>query len=125
PMDKFLVPGTANITNANLTIESPTRIIVSVGANLRNPLGPIPLPLGEVGMSIYLDGVNLANITTSNLTLPGGEGPVDITAKIDIADGGSNPQLQDSINNLASSLFGIDTPNGPPPKLVIDNIRIA
>jgi hypothetical protein len=88
-------------------------------------LGPMSIPLGKVGLSIILDDMSLANITTSDLTLPAGVGPINATATINIADGNTVPALKTSINNLVTSLFGGTTPSGAPPKLVIQDITIS
>ncbi|KAG0361268.1 hypothetical protein BC939DRAFT_498765 [Gamsiella multidivaricata] len=124
-MDQYLVPGTANITNIGVEVNSPTRFIVHAGASLKNPFGPVALPLGQVGLTVSLDGNSLANITTSDLTLPAGTGPINVTATVDIADGSTNPAVQASLNNLVTSLVGGTTPSGEPPKLVISGVKLS
>ncbi|KAF9355700.1 hypothetical protein BGX26_006244 [Mortierella sp. AD094] len=124
PIKQYLVPGLVNITNVGVEVNSSTRVIIHAGASLKNPFGQVELPLGQVGMGIWLDGQNLANITTSNLTLPAGTAPVNVTATVDISDG-ANPAIKNSIKNLVTSLVGGNTPNGPPPNLVVSNITLS
>ncbi|KAF9213635.1 hypothetical protein BGZ59_005040 [Podila verticillata] len=124
-VDKYLVPGLVNFTSAGVTVNSSTRVIVKASGSLKNPFGPVTLPLGQVGVGIYLDGISLANITTSDLTIPAGIAPVNVTATIDVAEGAKNPALQTSINNLATGLFGGSTPSGEPPKLMIKDITVS
>ncbi|KAF9111820.1 hypothetical protein BGX27_004399 [Mortierella sp. AM989] len=121
---QYLTPGLVNITHVGVEVKSPTQVVVNTSASLRNPFGQVALPLGEVGMGIWLDGHNLANITTSNLTLPAGTAPVNVTATIDIADG-SNPAIKESLRNLVTSFVGGNTPSGSPSELVVSNITIS
>lgn len=121
-MDKYLKPGLLNLTQVGVAITTPTQVIVSVNSSLNNPLGPITIPLGQVGLKVLLDGVSLANITTSNMTLNAGIGPMIMNATIDIADGNTFPALKTSLNNVITSLFGGVTPSGAPPTLVIQDI---
>ncbi|KAF9435889.1 hypothetical protein BGZ76_005306 [Entomortierella beljakovae] len=124
PVKQYMTPGLANITHVGVQVTSPTRVIINTGASLKNPFGNVALPLGEVGMGIWLDGKNIANITTSDLTLPAGTAPVNVTATIDItsdADSG----VKESIKNLVSSYVGGSTPSGPAPSLVVSNITVA
>ncbi|KAF8974076.1 hypothetical protein BGZ46_009817 [Entomortierella lignicola] len=122
-IQKYLVPGLANVTNIGVEVNSSTRVIIHAGASLKNPIG-VELPLGQVSMGIWLDGHNLANVTTSNLTLPAGTAPVNVTATIDIASG-ANSDIQSSIQNLVTSYVGGNTPNGPPPSLQISNLTVS
>lgn len=124
-MDKYLVPGLLNLTGVGLKITKPTQVVVGVNGSLSNPFGPYQLPLGIVGIKVFLDDINLANVTTSNLTLPAGIGGLNVSATIDIADGDTNPTLKASINNLVSGFFGGSTPSGPPPKLVVSDLTLA
>ncbi|KAG0211873.1 hypothetical protein BGX33_004007 [Mortierella sp. NVP41] len=124
-LDKYLVPGLLNFTGIGLEITKPTQIVVAVNGSLKNPMGAFPLPLGSVGVKIWLDDMNLANITTSNLTLPGGIGPLNVSVALDVANGATNPALQTSINNLVTGFFGGVTPSGLPPKLVIDGLSLG
>ncbi|KAF9113406.1 hypothetical protein BGX27_001636 [Mortierella sp. AM989] len=124
-LDKYLVPGLLNLTHAGLAITKPTQIVVNVNASLSNPFGPVSLPLGVVGLKVTLDGMSLANITTTDLTLAPGIGPLNVNATIDVADGATNPALTASINNLVSGFFGGVTPNGVAPKLVVGDITLA
>ncbi|KAG0213256.1 hypothetical protein BGX28_004829 [Mortierella sp. GBA30] len=124
-MDKYLVPGLMNFSRIDVTVPKHTQVIIGINASLQNPLGNMLLPLGFVGVSIHLDDMSLANITTSELVLPAGVGPLNVNATIDIADGTTNPRLKASINNLVTGFFGGVTPSGPPPKLVLDNVTIS
>lgn len=124
-VDKYLVPGLVNFTSAGVAVNSSTRVVVKASASLKNPFGAVTLPLGQVGVGIYLDGISLANITTSDLTIPAGTAPINVTATIDVAEGAKNPALQTSINNLATNFFGGTTPSGEPPKLVIQDITLS
>ncbi|KAG0302601.1 hypothetical protein BGZ98_007360 [Dissophora globulifera] len=124
-IDKYLVPGLLNLTYAGVNITSPTQVVISANASLLNPFGSITLPIGVVGLSVWLDGMSLANVTTSDLTLAAGIGPLNVTATVNIADGSSSPALQTSLNNLVTSFFGGVTPSGAPPKLVINNISVG
>ncbi|KAG0053871.1 hypothetical protein BGZ83_000268 [Gryganskiella cystojenkinii] len=123
--DKYLVPGLLNLTRVGVAIPTSTQIVVGVNASLLNPFGPVSLPLGQVGVGIWLDGMSLANITTTDLTLAGGIGPLNVNATINIADGNTVPALKTSINNLVTSLLGGATPSGAPPSLVVSNFTIA
>lgn len=125
PIGQYLTPGLVNVTNIGVSIESPTRVTVHANASLSNPFGPMTMPLGEVGVSIWLDNVSLANVTTSNITIGSGIAPIAFNATIDIADGSKTPALQTSIQNLVVSLIGGSTPSGPPPVLTIKNVTIA
>jgi len=122
---KYFTPGLANVTNIGINIQSPTRVIVHANASLSNPFGPMTMPLGEVGVSIWLDDVSLANVTTSSITIGSGVAPITFNATIDVADGSKTPALQTSINNLVVSLIGGSTPSGPPPVLTIKNVTIS
>ncbi|KAG0045731.1 hypothetical protein BGZ83_009026 [Gryganskiella cystojenkinii] len=124
-IDKYLTPGLVNITNVGVNVESPTRVTVHANASLTNPFGPVSMPLGQVGVSIWLDNVSLANITTSDVTISAGTAPIGFNATIDVADGSKNPALQTSITNLVVSLIGGATPSGPPPVLVIKDVTIS
>ncbi|KAG0336000.1 hypothetical protein BG004_008242 [Podila humilis] len=124
-MDKYLVPGLLNFTGISVELNTSTRVIVGVNASLMNPFGPVGLPLGVVGLNVYLDDQSLANVSTSPLTLGAGIAPINVTATIDVADGATNPGLQTSIGNLVTSLFGGTTPSGAPPKLVISGISLG
>ncbi|KAF9998660.1 hypothetical protein BGZ79_007659 [Entomortierella chlamydospora] len=121
---KYLVPGLVNITNVGIEVNSSTRVIIQAGASLKNPFGSVTLPLGQVGMGIWLDGQNLANITTSDLTLPAGTAPINVTATVDISDG-ADPAIKNSIKNLVTSFIGGNTPDGPAPSLVVSNITLS
>ncbi|KAG0090108.1 hypothetical protein BGZ92_003650 [Podila epicladia] len=123
--DKYLVPGLMNFTGISVDVNTSTRVIVGVNATLLNPFGPVTLPLGVVGVKVFLDGQSLANVTTSDLTLSAGAGPLNVTATIDVADGNTNPGIQTSISNLVTSLFGGVTPSGAPPKLTISGISLS
>ncbi|KAF9903543.1 hypothetical protein EC991_003748 [Linnemannia zychae] len=122
---QYLVPGMLNITNVGVFINSSTTVTVHAGAHLKNPLGNLPMNLGNVGLTVTLDGHSLANITTSNLTLPGGTAPVDVTATIQVADGNANPAVQASINNLVSTLVGGNTPSGPAPTITVSDLSLS
>ncbi|KAF9193221.1 hypothetical protein BGZ51_003970 [Haplosporangium sp. Z 767] len=124
-LDKYLVPGLLNFTGASVAITKPTQVVVGINGTLMNPFGPVQLPLGSVGLRVWLDDMSLANITTSDLTLAAGNGPLNVTATIDIADGNTNPLIKASINNLVTGFFGGVTPNGPAPKLVIGDIALS
>ncbi|KAF9277051.1 hypothetical protein BGZ68_009572 [Mortierella alpina] len=124
-MDKYLVPGLMNFTYISLAVPKSTQVVVAINGSLMNPLGAMPLPLGRVGVDIHLDDMLLAKITTSDLTLPAGIGPLNVTATIDVADGNTNPLLKASINRLVTSFIGGTTPTGPPSKLVLDNVTIS
>ncbi|KAI1296172.1 hypothetical protein EDD11_007528 [Mortierella claussenii] len=124
-MDKYLVPGLLNLTYAGIAVIKPTQVVVSANASLMNPFGPYSLPLGVVGVNVFLDDQSLANVTTSPLTLAAGIGPLSVNATIDIANGDMNPALKSSINNLVTGFFGGATPNGPPPKLVISGVSLG
>ncbi|KAF9355771.1 hypothetical protein BGX26_006171, partial [Mortierella sp. AD094] len=124
-MDKYLVPGLLNLTQAGIAITKPTQIVLSVNGSLNNPFGPVALPLGNVGVQVTLDGMSLANLTTSPLTLAAGTGPLSVNATIDIADGNTNPALKTSINNLVYGFFGGVTPNGAAPQLVINDVSLS
>ncbi|KAF9331421.1 hypothetical protein BG006_005706 [Podila minutissima] len=123
--DKYLVPGLMNFTGISVDVNTSTRVIVGVNATLLNPFGPVTLPLGAIGLKVFLDGQSLANVTTSDLTLNAGAGPLNVTATIDVADGNTNPGIQTSISNLVTSLFGGVTPSGAPPKLTISGISLS
>ncbi|KAG9067277.1 hypothetical protein KI688_012059 [Linnemannia hyalina] len=125
PAAQYLVPGMVNITNVGVFINSSTTVTVHAGAHLKNPLGNLPMNLGNVGLTVTLDGHSIANITTSNLTLPGGTAPVDVTATIQVADGSANPAVQASINNLVSTLVGGNTPSGPAPTITVSDLSIG
>ncbi|KAG0280092.1 hypothetical protein BGZ95_011316 [Linnemannia exigua] len=122
---QYLVPGMLNITNVGVFINSSTTVTVHAGAHLKNPMGNLPMNLGNVGLTVTLDGHSLANITTSNLTLPGGTAPVDVTATIQVADGSANPAVQASINNLVSTLVGGNTPSGPAPTITVSDLSLG
>ncbi|GJJ70120.1 hypothetical protein EMPS_02469 [Entomortierella parvispora] len=124
-MDKYLVPGLMNFTQAGLFITAPTQVVVSVNSSLQNPLGPMNIALGSIGVKILLDGMSLANITTTNITLSAGIGPLAANATIDIADGNTVPALKTSINNVVTSLFGGVTPSGAPPVISIQDITAS
>ncbi|KAF9134776.1 hypothetical protein BGW39_005863 [Mortierella sp. 14UC] len=124
-LDKYLVPGLLNLTSVGLAITKPTQIVVSAAGSLKNPLGPMAMELGNVGLSVWLDDMSLANITTSPLTLPGGIGPLNVSVAIDVPIGAANPVLQTSINNLVTGFFGGATPSGAPPKLVVGGITLG
>ncbi|KAF8982064.1 hypothetical protein BGZ46_001863 [Entomortierella lignicola] len=123
-MDKYLIPGLLNLTSVGLAITKPTQIVVNANGSLSNPFGPVSLPLGVVGLEVILDGMSLANITTTSLTLAPGIAPINVTATIDVADGNTNPNLTASINNLVSGFFGGVTPNGAS-QLVISDITLS
>ncbi|KAG0078067.1 hypothetical protein BGZ90_006005 [Linnemannia elongata] len=125
PLDKYLIPGLLNLTGVSLAITKPTQIVVGVNGSLNNPLGAFPMNLGNVGLSVFLDDMSLANITTSPLTLPGGIGPLNVSVAIDVPLGSANPALQASINNLVTGFFGGATPSGVPPKLVVSGLTIG
>ncbi|KAF8936420.1 hypothetical protein BGZ58_004200 [Dissophora ornata] len=124
-MDKYLVPGLLNFTYAGIAVTKPTQVVISANASLMNPFGSVALPLGVVGLSVWLDDMSLANITTSALTLAAGTGPLNVSATVDIADGTATPALQTSITNLVTGFFGGSTPNGTVSKLVIGNISLG
>ncbi|GJJ71345.1 hypothetical protein EMPS_03695 [Entomortierella parvispora] len=124
-IDRYLTPGLANVTNIGVSIQSPTQVIVHANASLSNPFGQVTMPLGQVGISIWLDNVSLANVTTSNLTIAGGTAPVAFNATIDVADGSKSPALQTSINNLVVALVGGSTPSGPPPVITLTDLTVA
>ncbi|KAG0013008.1 hypothetical protein BGZ80_011365 [Entomortierella chlamydospora] len=124
-LDQYLVPGLVNLTQAGFNITSPTQIVLSVNGSLNNPFGSVSLPLGKVGVQVILDGMSLANITTSDLTLPGGTGPLNVSATIDIADGNTNPAMKTSITNLVYGLFGTSTSNGTTSDLVISDLTLS
>ncbi|KAG0266926.1 hypothetical protein BG011_000065 [Mortierella polycephala] len=124
-LDKYLVPGLLNFTGVSVAITKPTQVVVGVNGTLMNPFGPVQLPLGNVGLRVWLDDMSLANITTSDMTLAAGNGPLNVTATIDVADGNTNPLIKASINNLVTGFFGGATPNGPSPKLVIGDISLG
>ncbi|KAF9400313.1 hypothetical protein BGX21_004567 [Mortierella sp. AD011] len=123
-LDQYLVPGLVNLTQAGINITSPTQIVLSVNGSLNNPFGSVSLPLGKVGLQVTLDGMSLANITTSDLTLAGGTGPLNVSATIDIADGNTNPAMKASITNLVYGLFGTSTSNGTTSDLVIGDLTL-
>ncbi|KAF9364333.1 hypothetical protein BGX34_001871, partial [Mortierella sp. NVP85] len=123
-MDKYLVPGLLNLTHVGLKITKPTQIVVGVNGSLMNPIGT-GLNLGVVGIKVFLDDMNLANVTTSPLELPNAIGPLNVEATIDVADGNTMPALKTSINNLVTGLLGGATPVGPPPKLVISDLTLG
>ncbi|KAF9572871.1 hypothetical protein EC968_009355 [Mortierella alpina] len=124
-MDKYLVPGLMNFTYVSLAVPKSTQVVIGINASLMNPLGAMELPLGRVGVDVHLDDMLLAKITTSNLTLPAGIGPLNVTATIDVADGNTNPLLKASIKKLVTDFIGGTTPSGPPSKLVLDNVTIS
>ncbi|KAF9922351.1 hypothetical protein FBU30_007568 [Linnemannia zychae] len=124
-LDKYLTPGLLNLTGVGFAITKPTQFVVSVNGSLNNPMGPMPLVLGNVGLKVMLDDMSLANITTSPLTLAGGIGPLNVSVAVDVPIGSANPALQTSINNLVTGFFGGATPSGAPPKLVIDGLSLG
>ncbi|KAF9910142.1 hypothetical protein EC991_007274 [Linnemannia zychae] len=124
-LDKYLVPGLLNLTSVGVAITKPTQIVVSAAGSLKNPLGAVAMDLGNVGLSVWLDDMSLANITTSPLTLPAGIGPLNVSVAIDVPVGAANPVLQTSINNLVTGFFGGATPSGAPPKLVVGGITLG
>ncbi|KAF9924487.1 hypothetical protein FBU30_005558 [Linnemannia zychae] len=125
PAAQYLVPGMVNITNVGVFINSSTTVTIHAGASLKNPFGNVAMPLGNVGLKVSLDGHSIANITTSNLTIPGGIAPVDVTATIQVADGNVNPAVQASINNLVATLVGGNTPSGPPPTITVSDVSLG
>lgn len=121
----YLTPGMANITSIGVFVNSSTLITFTANGTIKNPLSEVPLPLGRAGFSIAVDNQNIANITTYNLTLPGGTGPVFLNATIALPEVSSSPAIQVSLNNLVTNLLGRTTPSGPPPVLVISDFTLS
>ncbi|KAG0282283.1 hypothetical protein BGZ96_000638 [Linnemannia gamsii] len=121
----YLTPGMANITNIGVFINSSTLITFTANGTVKNPFSEVPLPLGRAGFSIAVDSQNIANITTYNLTLPGGTGPVFLNATIALPEVSPSPAIQVSLNNLVTNFLGITTPSGPPPVLVISDFTLS
>jgi hypothetical protein len=115
----------ANITSIGVFVNTSTLITFTANGTLKNPLSEVSLPLGRAGFSIAVDGENIANITTYNLTLPGGTGPVFLNATIALPEVSPSPAIQVSLNNLAIYLLGRTTPIGPPPVLVISDFTLS
>ncbi|KAF9148693.1 hypothetical protein BG015_009556 [Linnemannia schmuckeri] len=115
---QYLIPGMVNITNVGVFINSSTTVTVHAGAHLKNPLGNLPLNLGNVGLTSsqhhYLQP-HLAWCIT----------PVDVTATIQVTDGSANPAVQASINNLVSTLVGGNTPSGPAPTITVSDLSLG
>ncbi|KAF9338801.1 hypothetical protein BGZ91_007854, partial [Linnemannia elongata] len=96
----YLTPGMANITSIGVFVNTSTLITLTANGTLKNPLSETPLPLGQAGFSIAVDGQNIANITAYNLTLPGGTGPIFLNATISLPEVSPSPAIQVSLNNL-------------------------
>ncbi|KAG9067276.1 hypothetical protein KI688_012058 [Linnemannia hyalina] len=121
----YLTPGMANITSIGVFVNTSALISFTANGTLKNPLSDTPLPLGNAGFSIAVDGENIANVTAYNLTLPGGTGPVFLNATITLPEGPPSPAIQASLNNLVTNLLGKTTPSGPPPALVISDFILS
>lgn len=121
----YFTPGMANITSIGVFVNTSTLISFTANGTLKNPLSETPLPLGQAGFSIAVDGQNIANITAYNLTLPGGAGPVFLNATITLPEVSPSPAIQVSLNNLVTNLLGRTTPSGPPPVLVISDFTLS
>ncbi|OAQ35500.1 hypothetical protein K457DRAFT_120866 [Linnemannia elongata AG-77] len=121
----YLTPGMANITSIGVFVNTSTLITFTANGTLKNPFSETPLPLGQAGFSIAVDGQNIANITAYNLTLPGGTGPVFLNATITLPEVSPSPAIQVSLNNLVTNLLGRTTPSGPPPVLVISDFTLS
>ncbi|KAF9148692.1 hypothetical protein BG015_009555 [Linnemannia schmuckeri] len=121
----YLTPGMANITSIGVFVNTSTLISFTANGTLKNPLSETPLPLGRAGFSIAVDGQNIANVTTYNLTLPGGTGPVFLNATIALPEVSPSPAIQVSLNNLVTNLLGRTTPSGPPPVIVISDFTLS
>lgn len=121
----YLTPGMANITSIGVFVNTSTHITFTANGTLKNLFSETPLPLGQAGFSIAVDGQNIANITAYNLTLPGGTGPVFLNATITLPEVSPSPAIQVSLNNLVTNLLGRSTPSGPPPVLVISDFTLS
>ncbi|KAF9924488.1 hypothetical protein FBU30_005559 [Linnemannia zychae] len=121
----YLTPGMVNLTSVGVFVNTSTLITFQASGTLKNPLSELPLPLGRAGFSVSIDGQNLANVVTYNLTLPGGTGPLNLNATIALPSETPNPAIQTSLNNLATYLIGRTTPSGSPPTVVISNFTIS
>ncbi|KAG0280093.1 hypothetical protein BGZ95_011317 [Linnemannia exigua] len=121
----YITPGMANLTSIGVFVNASTLISFQATGSLKNPISELPLPLGQAGFSISVDGQNIANITAYNLTLPGGTGPININATIALPSVSPTPAIQTSLNNLVVNLLGMTTPSGPPPILVISDFTLS
>ncbi|KAF9135014.1 hypothetical protein BGW39_005106 [Mortierella sp. 14UC] len=121
----YITPGMANLTSIGVFVNTSTLISFQAAGTLKNPLSELPLPLGQAGFSISVDGQNIANITAYNLTLPGGTGPINLNATIALPSESPSPAIQAALNNLVVNLLGRTTPSGPPPVLVISDFTLS
>ncbi|KAG0369502.1 hypothetical protein BGX24_002391 [Mortierella sp. AD032] len=115
----------ANLTSIGVFVNTSTLISFQATGSLKNPISELPLPLGQAGFSISVDGQNIANITAYNLTLPGGTGPINLNATIAFPSESPTLAIQTSLKNLVTNLLGTTTPSGPPPILAISDFTLS